>query len=71
MPRYREVVIKIPAAVQVDVPFATVEASHSGVRIVTMDDEWLSQDQLLEIAQRRRKQLALSRRRRRLDIENS
>lgn len=71
MPRYREVVIKIPSAVQVEGPFAVVEAHAGELRIITREDEWLDRQQLLAIAERRARELRAGRRRRRLDTENS
>ncbi|TWT36005.1 hypothetical protein KOR34_09020 [Posidoniimonas corsicana] len=63
MPRHREITLKFAAVYQIGVPFATVRGNHQEVLIVTMDDEWLADEQLREKAERVRKRLAMRRER--------
>lgn len=63
MAKHREHIMEVPGVYWIgNVQVATVESDHGKVRIMMADEEWLSGEELLERAKRRRKQLAAERR---------
>lgn len=65
MARHRIHTMAVQEVYRVSVPFCLVEANHQEAVIVTMDDEWLTEEQLKDKAARIRR--ANAQRRKSLD----